>query len=155
MNDRTTPTPSQIAERIQKRRNRIMWAQGIFFVLWQGAFFTNRMDLKGPLRAVDQVKLSAFVVWAAAMLVLLATGGGLLRGKAVRDILDDEVTRAHRLAAFAWGYWAMAGSSLALYLLSQYVKVTPIEAVHIILSLGVVAPLLRFVILERRSERNG
>lgn len=153
MTTKSIRTTAEIAESIQRRRIRVLWAQSVLFVIWQGAFFTTRHDLNAPLRSVDHVRLSAFAVWAAAMLVLLASGGGLFRGKAVRALLDDEVTRAHRAAAFQWGYWAMVLSSLVLYILSQYVAVTPVEAVHTILTLGVIFPAMRYVILERRSER--
>jgi hypothetical protein len=155
MVEKSKPTTAELAERGQRRRTRILWAQAAFFIIWQGAFFHGRGDLTAPLRTVDHVRLSAFAVWAAALLVLLASGGGLLRGKAVRAIMEDEVTKAHRAEAFLWGYWAMAVASLVLYVLSQFATVATIEAVHIILSLGVVIPALRFVILERRSQRHG
>ncbi|MBX3479142.1 MAG: hypothetical protein KF842_01990 [Caulobacter sp.] len=148
-------SPAEIAEKLQARRVRIMRVQAVLFVAWQAAFINNLRGLHSPLRTVDHLQLSGFAVWAAALMMLLATGGGWWRSRAVREILDDEVTRAHRASALAWGYWTLALSALGLYLAAQLVTIPAFESAHGLLTLGVLVPTLRFVFLERRSERNG
>jgi hypothetical protein len=149
-----TPTAGQIAERLQHRRTRIIWAQGIFFLIMQTSYYTTNMpSFDAPLRLVDQIRLSAFAVWAVALIFLLSVSGGVFRGKAVRALMDDELTRAHRASALTWGYYAAMAFAIVLYMVSQYVRISAPEAIHLIVSAGVFVPMVRFVILERRAER--
>lgn len=141
------------AERMQRRRTRIMTAQGLLFVIWQTSYLVGRPDPTEPLRRVEQVQLAAYVFWAAALLVLLSTGGGWFRDRAARELANDEVTRDHRRSAFVWGYWALLVSCLGLYVASLFAPIGLMDTVHGLLSLGVALPTLRFVYLERRSER--
>lgn len=141
------------ADRMQRRRTRIMTSQGLLFLLWQGSYFTSRPDLSEPLRRVEQVQLSAYVFWAAALLLLLSTGGGWWRSKAVREMANDEVTRANRRSAYVWGYWGVILGCLGFYVAALFEPLSLMDAIHTLLSLGVVLPMMRFVYLERRSER--
>lgn len=147
------PTPGEVVERLHRRRTRIIWAQTVLFMIMQASYYTNMPSFEAPLRTVDQVKLSAFAVWALALMIMLAVGGGWFRGKAVREMMDDELTRAHRNAALASGYYAAMLSAIILYMVSQYVRMSPPEAIHLIVTVGVLVPMVRFVFLERRAER--
>lgn len=153
-------SPAQIAERLQRRRIGIIWAQSLLFLVWQGSFWNahhlgpvGAQDMAGPLRTVDHVRISAYVVWAAALLVLIQVGGGLRRGPEVRAILNDEVTVAHRRKAFVAGFWALMAAVFGVYLLGQFEPMSTLEVAHILLTVGVVTPGLTFVILQRRSDR--
>ncbi|HRD27478.1 MAG TPA: hypothetical protein PLO65_04170 [Caulobacter sp.] len=149
------PSLSERVERAQRRRTRLIWVQGLFFLVWQGTFLNGLWTLEAPLRTVDQVKLSGFVVWGAALLLLLSTGGGWFRNRALRAILEDESTRAHRRTALVTGFWVVMILALGLYVLSLFVPMTALEAVHALLTAGVVTPAIVFVALERRAERHG
>jgi hypothetical protein len=139
------------AERLGRRRSRIMMVQALLFVSWQGLFFSGRAE--DTIRTVTQVKISAWMVWAVALLVLLATGGGLVRGRKVRALLDDELTRSHRTQAYVYGFWAAMGSALGLYAISLFEPVSARETIHIILSAGIGTALLLFAALDWRSQR--
>ena len=145
------------AERMQRRRTRILWAQGFLFLIWQFSFWTTRHELSAPFRAVDQLRLGAFFFWAAALLMLLSTGGGLLRERnsQVRAMANDEVTRAHRRSAFTWGYWVLILSCMSLYGISLFRPLGLVDVLHGLLSIGVIVPIMRFVWLERRAEHHG
>ena len=146
------PSPSDLAERVQRRRNRVLWVFLIFFI-WQGVYFNSRILADGPLRTVDLVSLAGHVVLAIVLLMLLATGGGWRHGKAVRSLLDDEATRAHRAQAYAAGFWALTLCALGLYATAPFVQMKLGEAAHILLSVAVAVPAMRFVMLEQRAER--
>jgi hypothetical protein len=46
------------------------------------------------------------------------------------------------------------GSAIAIYVLTMFEAVTGREAVHIVLSFGIAAALLRWGVLERRAHRS-
>ena len=137
------------AHGIGRRRARVFAAQAILFISWQALFFSGPPE--DPLRTVSAVKLSAWFVWALALLVMLATGGGLLRNRRLRGLLNDELTRRNRTSGYVAGFWAAAAACVGLYLVGMFEPVNGREAIHIILSAGVGAALLTFAILERRT----
>ena len=137
------------AERIGRRRARMFAAQAALFLSWQALFLTTPLD--APMRDVDAVKLGAWFVWVLALLVMLATGGGLLRHRRLRGLLNDEYTRANRNAAYATGFWAAAGTGIGLYVVDLFEPVSGREAVHTMLSVAIASALLIFAARERRS----
>ena len=140
------------AERIGRTRSRLFAVQGVLFVAWQTFFLSGRAE--ETMRTVDTVKVSAWLIWSVLLLLLLATGGALLRGRGIRHLLNDELTRAHRARSHAAGFWAAAAASVALYLPVQIAWVSGREAIHLILSAAIGAALLTFAVLERRSKMN-
>jgi protein-S-isoprenylcysteine O-methyltransferase Ste14 len=137
------------ADRFGRKRARIFAVQAILFIGWQGLFFSSPAG--DPMRNVTAVKLSAWFVWVLLLLFLLATGGGLLRYRELRGLLNDELTRRHRTSAYVTGFWAAVAACVVLYLLGMFEPVNGREAIHIILSAGIGSALLAFAILERRS----
>ena len=149
----STLSPSAIAERVQRRRNQILWLFALLFFVWQGAYFNSRGLPEGPLRAVDIVRDFAHVILAVVLLALMATGGGWRHGPEVRALLNDESTRAHRAQALTAGFWGLTLAILALYAATPFVQIEAGEAAHVLLSVAIAVPALRFVMLERRADR--
>lgn len=147
-----TESDFETAERLSRRRARMLPVMGVLFLSGQSIFAIGPDD---PTRTVDQVKVAAWLVWALALLLLLATGGGVFRSKRVRALMDDEATRAHRNRAYAVGFWVAIGTSIGIYALTAFDTVMPREAIHIILTAAVAGALLTFGALERRAHRNG
>jgi hypothetical protein len=139
------------AERLGRRRARIFAVQSILFISWQGLFFSRAAE--ASMRTVDTLKISAWFVWALALLFVLATGGNLLRGRKVRALLNDEFTRRNRTQAYVAGFWAAAISAIGLYLVDLFDVVTAREAIHAILSAAIAAALITFAVRERRALR--
>ena len=83
---------SEQAERLSKRRARMFPVVAVFYIAQQVSYFSS---LEGG-RAVDHFKIGAWAVTSAALLIALISGGGLLRGREMRAMLNDETTRAHR-----------------------------------------------------------
>jgi hypothetical protein len=143
----------QIAERMSRRRGRILFLQGALFLVWQGSFYAWGAETGGD-RLVDQVKVSAWAVWVLALLVMMATGGGWLRGREVRRLMNDEVSVDNRRRGQQAGFFAAALGGLAVYAVNQYVEpVSTLDAIHATLSVGVAVAILRYAMLERRAER--
>jgi hypothetical protein len=137
------------ADRIGRRRARLFAFQAILFISWQALFFSGPAE--DPLRTVSAVKISAWFVWALVLLFVLATGGGFLRHRRLRGLLNDELTRQNRTKGYVTGFWAAAAACIALYLVGMFEPVSGREAIHIILSAGIGAALLAFAIRERRT----
>ncbi|HJV43289.1 hypothetical protein [Caulobacter sp.] len=140
------------AERLSKARARIFAVLAVLFLALQSAYISNGA-LEGAGR-VSHLKIGAWAVNAIVLLALLATGGGLVRGRDVRDLLNDETTQDHRRRALNWGYWTMAVVAFGLYGVSLFETVTTREALHMVITLGVAVPLLVFSFLERRAYRD-
>jgi hypothetical protein len=138
------------AERMGRGRARIFALQAILFIGWQGLFFVGETDDR--MRAVDTVKISAWFVWVIVLLALLATGGGLMRSKAVRSLLNDELTRANRAQAYVAGFWAAMICAIGVYIMDMFDPVTAREAVHIILSAAIASAFITFAARERRAR---
>jgi hypothetical protein len=146
-------SPADVAERLSQRRSKLMLFQGILFIIWQANFLSSPHADFTRVRSFDQLKISAFIAWAAILLIVIASGGGWFRSKQVRELLNDESTRVHRRIAQATGFWAAMLAALSLYVLSMFTEVRLVEAIHIVLSAGIGAVLIRFAHLERRALR--
>lgn len=141
------------AERIGRSRARWLAAQAALFAIWQALFFFTSEDQ--AVRSVDQVRTVAWLVWVLALLLLLGTGGGLMRNAAVRALLDDELTRANRSAALVCGFWAAAAAAILLYLVDLFEPVAGAVAIHIMLSATIGTALVAFGFGEMRGRAEG
>jgi hypothetical protein len=140
----------EYADRLSRRRARMLPFLAIVFLAGQAIYFSGP---EMPTRTVDQVKVSAWLVWAVVLLFLLASGGGLFRGRKVRALMDDESTIANRHRAYSMGFWTAVGAAVGLYVVTMFESVSGREAIHIILTMAVAGALLMFGMLERRAHR--
>jgi hypothetical protein len=124
----------------------------ILLITQQGAFFTQNA---GGDRTVDHVKVSAWLVMSAVILLALVTGGGWIYPKRVRDLANDEATQVNRLKALRTGFVAAMLACLALYFITFVEEVQVREAIHIVTTVGLTAALLSFAFMERRAARDG
>lgn len=140
------------AERLSRRRARMLPFLAVIYISQQATFFTDDA-LEG--RSVDHVKIGAWLILSLVMLLALATNGFWFQSAEVRALVNDESTKANRADAMTTGFiFAMLGG-MVLYFVNQYEPVTAREAIHVILSLGLGAALVRFGMLERRAHRDG
>jgi MFS family permease len=139
----------EVADRLSRRRARLLPVLGILFIAGQPLYFANSGD------HAAQVKTIAWLVWAAVLLLALAFAGGGFRGAAVRALVEDEVARLNRLRGYAAGFWAASLATIGLYAYSLIDQVKGREALHIVLTVAIAAALIRFGTLERRALRDG
>jgi uncharacterized membrane protein len=142
-------TDAEEADRLSRRRAGMMPMLGVLLIVQQGIFFTT--DDRG--RLVDQVRTTGWLALAAVILAALVTGGFWFKRRAVRDLMDDDVTRANRASAVTLGFVFAISAAIVLYALEAFVpgSATTLEAIHIIVTAGLFAALLRFGYLERRA----
>jgi hypothetical protein len=141
------------AERLSRKRARMLPFLAIIYLTQQATFFAG--DAPPGVRSVDHVKIGAWLVLSLVLVLAIATNGFWLQSPEVRALIDDENTRANRARAMSAGFlFAMLGG-IGLYFLTQFELVTAREAIHVILSLGLAAALVRFGMLERRAHGDG
>jgi uncharacterized membrane protein len=152
---RTRNRPMSVAEKaewLSKRRARMLPALAVIFLSQQATFFSQMSG--GAHVSAEKAKISAWLVLSVVMLFALATKGFWLEPKQVRDLVDDENTRANRNEAMRWGFLFAMGSAIGVYILTMFDTVTGREATHIIMSFGIAAAILRWGVLERRAHRD-
>jgi len=152
---RTRNRPMSVAakaEYLSKRRARMLPALAVIFLSQQATFFSQMSG--GEHVSAEKAKISAWLVLSVVMLFALATKGFWLEPKEVRDLVDDENTRANRNEAMRWGFLFAMGTAIGIYILTMFDTVTGREATHIIMSFGIAAAILRWGVLERRAHRS-
>ena len=150
MNDRSV---SERADYLSKRRARMLPVLAIIFLSQQATFFST-VNSPAPHSAYA-VKISAWLVLSIVLLAALSTKGFWLQPKEVRDLIDDENTRANRNEAMRWGFLFSMGTAIAVYALTLFdVTVTARDAVHIIMTIGLATALIRWGVLEKRAHRD-
>jgi uncharacterized membrane protein len=152
---RTRNRPMNVAEKaewLSKRRARMLPLLAVIFLSQQATFFSQMSG--GEHVSAEKAKISAWLVLSVVMLFALATKGFWLEPKQVRDLVDDENTRANRNEAMRWGFLFAMGSAIGVYILTMFDTVTGREATHIIMSFGIAAAILRWGVLERRAHRD-
>ena len=138
------------ADRLSRRRARMLPILALFFITQQASFFIEGSGGSAE-RAVDHVKLGAWLVLSLVLLAALWTGGFWLQKREVRDLMDDEVTRAHRAAALSIGFLVAMLTAIALYVVDMFEPMSSRMATHLIVTFGIAAALIRFGLLERRA----
>ena len=141
------------AEELSRRRARMLPLVALIYLTQQATYISA---LNGdPHRTVEHVKIGAWLVLSLIILAALMSKGFWLERREVRDLIDDESTRANRLEGMRWGFAASILGGIGAYFLAQVTQITAADVVHIVLTLGLGAALVRFGTLERRAHRNG
>ena len=142
------------AERLSRRRARVLPALAGVFVAQQVTFLAGTPQLEFA-RTVDLVKVTAWIVLTLVLLFSLWSSGFWFHSRPVRHLLDDDVSRAHRADAMSLGFLFATLAAVTLYVVSM-VEFMPVrEALHLVISAGIAAALVRFGLLERRAHRVG
>jgi uncharacterized membrane protein YhdT len=145
------PTTSETADRLTRRRARMLLVLGIFFIAQQATFFVH---VNQPINTPGYFRIVAWLVMSCALLLVLATGGSHFRSAEVRALMNDEVTLANRADAIQTGYWAAMLACIILYALSLFEPFAALKAVHVVMTAGIGAAILRFGRLEMRAMRD-
>lgn len=137
------------ADRLTRRRARVALVLGSLMIVTGTASFGDPDAGAAP----SGLGLAVWALQAAALLVLIGTGGGLGRSRRVRSLLNDESTFEHRRAALATAFWAVMLGAFFLYALSLIKPFSEQQAIRMLLTLGTSTALLVFGAAEQRSLR--
>jgi uncharacterized membrane protein len=147
MNERTV---AEQAEHLSKRRARMLPFLALIFLSQQVTYFTAVREIG----SVPSVKISAWLLLSIVLLAALATKGFWFHPKAVRELVDDENTRANPLDAMRWGFIVSMATAIGIEILTMFDTVKAREAIHIIMSAGLAVALIRWGYLERRAQQD-
>lgn len=144
-------TLAEQAERLSKRRARMLPVLAIFYLAQQVSFFSH----SDTGRLVDHFRIGAWAAMSTVLLAALVTGGFWLRKPELRAMVNDELSRARRADALTTGFVLSMTSGIALYIIGTVIPMSDREVIHLIISVGIGAALIRYGMLERRDERLG
>ena len=142
-------TISEQADRLSRRRARVLPVLAIFYLAQQATFFSSPLGT----RPVDHFKIGAWAAISAVLLAALITNGFWLRKPELRAMLNDELSRAHRADALRIGFVLAMIAGIILYVVGTAVPLSDREVIHLIVSVGIGAALIRFGMLERRHSQ--
>lgn len=143
---------SERADYLSRRRARTLPLLAIIYFTQHASFFSALGN--GTHRDVDHFKIGAWVVLSLVLLAALATKGFWLQPREVRELIDDESTRANRLDAMRVGFLFACCAAIAAYFIAEFQPLTVGETAHLVLTFGLGAALIRFGMLERRAHRD-
>ena len=135
-----------VIEKLAERRNRLLLINAAAFVIWQASSFGPHLAGRPAAPILIVVSLAAFVGWAWTLTTLLRPLGDARTQAA----LNDELTHQHRQQALLAGYWAMLICAAGAIVVTSVAPISPVLTLRALVVVGVAAPLVRFVILERR-----
>lgn len=144
---------SERADYLSRRRARMLPFLAIIYFTQQFSFLSALGD--GTHRDVDHFKIGAWVALSVVLLFALASKGFWFQPREVRELIDDEGTRANRLDAMRLGFLFACGAAIAAYFIAEFQPLTVGETAHLVLTFGLGAALIRFGVLERRAHQDG
>jgi len=142
-------TPVDIADRMSRRRAIGVAIAAIVFLLIQ--FVTRPVFISGP-HSAPSAKIDMWAVNAIVLLLLLATGGGLLNRRKIQALINDEVSRANYRTSVIAGFWVAMAGAMALYVVPRFATFSGREVIYLIVTATLGVALLTFSWLEHRAH---
>ncbi|WOI52557.1 hypothetical protein [Parvularcula sp. LCG005] len=92
----------------------------------------------------DRAAIVGMALWGIGLLLILGPWLWRMMGNG----LNDERVEIVRLRAFFWGYLLTMAAAAVLFVMGVQGMIGVEEAVHLILSVGIAAPMFAFAFLE-------
>ena len=135
------------AERFSRQRAALLPAFAVLLIVQQGAFIAGGGGT-GRYAVISGV---TWMLMAALMILISATGGWFLAGKPVRDLMNDETAMVARRKSHSLGFINAMITAVLLYALTFFKDISAREAIVVIAAVGLSSALLSFGIFERRA----
>ena len=133
------------ADAVTRQRAQYMPFLAVALLAQQGLF------IRWDGRTVTLVQTAAWVVLVLVVLLAILTGGNWFANSRVRQLANDEVTRANRAVAIERGFTAAMLTTVLVFAISPIEPITAQRAAHLIVSIGLAVTLLVFGLEERKS----
>jgi hypothetical protein len=139
----------EAADRLSRKRAWVVAVAALAFVVVQ---LIVRPFPNAPQRSTE---VWTWTANAAALLLMLAVGGGWLSRRAVRELANDEVYRSHNRRAVSVGYWVAMAVAMGVWLLAGDRSMSARQAIYLVVTPSVAVALLTLSYLEHRAHRDG
>ena len=145
-------TPNSTVELADKFSRKRAWLVGAAAV----AFAANVAGQIWLQRTgnVSTTRLDWWLIHAVVMLLIVATGGGLLIQPRVRALMNDEVAKSHFATGIVSGFWVAMLAAMTMYVLPTFRDLSVQTVVRVVVSTSVSVALLVFAWLEIRAHRD-
>jgi hypothetical protein len=134
-------------EVLSRQRPLLLTLNALAFTVWQVTEFqfvnAGISDEIGLARFIAPVAIALWVITSACLLAPFI--------EKRRPPAEDELTRHNRLTAFYWGYGITMLAVGAGLIAATRTAWPAVDIVRLILIAGVIAPLLRFALMELRT----
>jgi len=137
----------ELADRLSRRRPIALVVLAGYFILihlFAPAVWGSSWN-RGPHWALH----------AGLVLLALLPIAGIGRGRGVRALVNDEVSRTYLRSATAAGFWLAMIVALALYVLPMSATLAARTTIYLIVTPAVAGALLVLAWLEWRAHRDG
>ena len=145
-------SPVEMAD-LYSRRRAIVGVLATFFFLLPLAI--RPFSDASPDAARQSTLDTYWAINAIVLLVVLATGGGLLNRRAIRALVNDEVSRIHYRQALVAGFWVAMAAAFTVFFVPMFRISTARFAVYAIVTSSLAVALFWFCWLELRAHRDG
>lgn len=137
---------------LEKNRTKFIKRSLIGFAIWQLTYLIRYLHL-------DTVKLiTGFtaiisviggIVWAYYLMKIVLLSFLMQKKRPLAISLNNEYFQMIRLKSFTIGFWVILGFVGILFTLSLYVALNIQLVLHILLVVGVISPLVSYLILDK------
>ena len=132
------------AERASRGRAALMAIAAVVLVINASLQFDDGA-YSGP-----GVRSASWIVLIVLWMVILATGGALARGRAMKLLIDDELSLRNRARALSLGFYVTIAAALLVYAAGWFTAIGPQDALRLVTAAGVSGALARYAWLETR-----
>ena len=133
------------ADAISRNRTWYFGALALVLATHQGLFW------QWDNRNYDWESTLSWALLASTILYAIATGGQPFMSKTLRELTDDEVTRANRMKALSMSFVTTMAAAIFIFAASPNLTMTLQRAIHAVVSIGLITALIVFIIEERKA----
>lgn len=140
-----TASDIEKAEQVSRTRSLIMAVMALVLLIQAALGVGDEASSMTPI-----LRHALWGVMILFWLVILATGGWLRLSRDVRNVMNDEVSRANRSLALQTGFWTAMALALLLYFASLEWTLSLREGMRVLADVSIAAALTRYAWLELR-----
>jgi hypothetical protein len=141
-------SPVEIADQYSRKRAGLVAVAAVAFLVIHGI-------MRPFFYTTDHRSIDWWAINAVALLAALATGGGVLNRRQIRELVNDEVARKNYRQAVVAGFWVAMMLAMALYLWPGFRHFTARDASYLVVTASLGVALLAFAFFEYRAHRDG
>jgi hypothetical protein len=143
--------PIEIADRASRKRAILYAALSVIFIVVQ--LMVHPLFPSGS-PSPTRWQTNSWALTAVLMLLMMASGGGLMNTRKIRDLIHDDVSRANYRAALVAGYWVAMVVAMAVFFVPAFQTFTARQAVYLVVTFSITVAFVSFTWLELRAHRN-